>query len=255
VDRPQRLVFGTIAEAYDAHRPGYPASLFDDLLGRVPDASAALDVGAGTGKVARALADRGIVGTAVEPDPAMAAVARRHLEGTGWSVQEADVEGCEVPEASVDLVTCGQAWHWVDPEHGLARLRAVLRPGGLAALFWNRPEMEALGALRHDMDLAYARLAPELTSSIGPGHARPDAMPAVDPPPAGFADAEVVVHRQVVAYDTASWTALLGTHSDHIRLGDDRRRALHAAVGEVIEAHGGAFDLTYRCETWIARRS
>ena len=32
VDRPQRLVFWTVAEAYDAHRPGYPDELFDDLV-------------------------------------------------------------------------------------------------------------------------------------------------------------------------------------------------------------------------------
>ena len=196
MDRPQRLVFGTVAEAYDAHRPGYPARLLDQLAGMVGDGARCLDVGAGTGKVARALADRGL-----------------------------DV------------------------------LRRVLRPGGVAAIFWNRPELGSLGALQADMDAAYERLAPDVTSSVGPGPGRPDVMPPTEPPPDGFAVAQVEVHRDVVRYDTASWTALLGTHSDHIRLGDERRRALHAAVGEVIDAHGGAFDLTYRCEAWIARRS
>jgi SAM-dependent methyltransferase len=254
MDRPQRLVFGTVAEAYEAHRPGYPRALFDDLLRRAPPGPA-LDVGSGTGKVARALADRGLGGVAVEPDPDMAAVAARRLRDTGWSVQEADLESCELADGAFALATCGQAWHWIEPERGFSRLRGAVRPGGVVAIFWNRPELDGLGALGAEMDAVYERLAPDLTSSVGPSRGRPGAMPEIDPAPEGFTEPEVVVHREAVGYDTGSWTALLGTHSDHIRLGDDRRRALHAAVADVIDAHGGAFDLTYRCEAWIARRA
>jgi SAM-dependent methyltransferase len=255
MDRPQRLVFGTVAEDYDARRPGYPDSLFDDLLGRVGPEPMVLDIGAGTGKVARALAARGVRGTAVEPDADMAAVAARHLAGTGWSVQQADFEGCEIADGSVDLVTCGQAWHWIDDERGFARLRAVLRPGGVAAIFWNRPDFEDLAELRADMDAVYARLAPELTSSIARTKQAPDGpMPPVDPPPDGFG-AERVEHHQVVSYDARSWVALLATHSNHVLLPDAQRRQLHAAVGAVIDAHGGRFELTYRCEAWVGRRT
>lgn len=74
VDRPQRLVFGTVAEACDVHRPGYPDELFHDLLALVSAGAHALDAGAGTGKVAAMLAARGLTGTALEPDPDMAAI-------------------------------------------------------------------------------------------------------------------------------------------------------------------------------------
>jgi hypothetical protein len=48
---------------------------------------------------------------------------------------------------------------------------------------------------------------------------------------------------------------LLGTHSNHVMLPPDQRAELHGAVADVIDAHGGAFDLVYRCEAWTARRS
>ena len=60
-----------------------------------PDARV-LDAGAGTGKVAAALASGGLTGTAVEPDPDMAAVARRQSATPGWDVVVGELETCDV---------------------------------------------------------------------------------------------------------------------------------------------------------------
>lgn len=254
MERPQRLVFGTVAEAYDAHRPGYPDELFDDLLGLVGAGAHALDAGAGTGKVAAALAARGLTGTALEPDPDMAAVARRHVGGAGWDVVVGELESAELPAGAHDLFTCGQAWHWIDQARGLDQVRRALRPGGVAAIFWNRPHFPDTD-LRTDLDEVYARLAPDMRSSLASkatGHK--GVPPSVDPPPEGFADAAARTYHHAVHHSTASWVGLLGTHSDHVLLDDARRAALHRAVAEVIDDHGGELEVAYRCEAWIARR-
>lgn len=254
VDRPQRLVFGTVAEAYDAHRPGYPAALFDELIELAGGPGHALDAGAGTGKVAVDLAARGCRGTALEPDPAMAAVARRHLEPLGWRVEVTELESAELPPGGHDLFTCGQAWHWVDQARGLDQIRRALRPGGVAAIFWNRPDFPDAG-LRADLDEVYARLAPGMRSSLASkatGHK--GVAPPVEPPPAGFADAAERTYHHGVRHTAQSWVGLLGTHSDHVLLDDDQRAALHAAVAAVIDDHGGELEVAYRCEAWIARR-
>jgi SAM-dependent methyltransferase len=254
MDRPQRLVFGTVAEAYDAHRPGYADELFDDLVAMAGDHPRALDAGAGTGKVATALAVRGVTGTALEPDPDMAAVAKRNVAGHGWDVVVGELETAELPAGGYDLFTCGQAWHWIDPERGLDQVRHAVRPGGVVAIFWNRPTFPDAD-LRAEMDAVYARLAPEMESSLASkasGHK--GVPPAVDPPPPGFATAEARTYQHAIRYTTARWVGYLGTHSNHVMLERARRHALHAAVGDVIDAHGGALDVAYRCEAWIARR-
>lgn len=256
MDRPQRLVFGSVAEAYDAHRPGYPDELFDSLLGLVGEQAHVLDAGAGTGKVAGALADRGLTGTAVEPDPDMAAVARRRLEGVRWEVVVGELETCDVPAGAFDLFTCGQAWHWIDTERGLDRIRRLLRPDGVAAIFWNRPDFSEVPELRADMDAVYERIAPDMVSSLASSATGSKGeAPPVDPPPDGFAEAEVRTHRQVVRYTSDTWIRLLGTHSDHVMLRPAHRAELHGAVAGAIDAHGGAFDLVYRCDVWTARRA
>ncbi len=249
---PQRLAFGAVADAYDAHRPGYPGALLDDLVARVGPGADVVDVGTGTGRVARALADLGLRGWGVEPDPGMAAVARRNLAGTGWQVEESDFETCTRPPDSADLLTCGQAWHWVEPDRGLARAVEVVRAGGLVALFWNRPEWDDGDPVRAELDALYERLEPSMVSSLAAAATPSKGRPlATDPPPAGFALAEVVEHRVRATYTSRAWVELLGTHSNHVQLPVERRTALHRAVGEVIDAHGGSMAITYRCEAWL----
>jgi SAM-dependent methyltransferase len=46
-------------------------------------------------------------------------------------------EAIPLPDASVDAVTCAQAFHWFETGQALAELHRVLRPGGLLVLAWN----------------------------------------------------------------------------------------------------------------------
>lgn len=124
--------FGDAADAYVAGRPEYPAQVVEWLVG---DASSIADVGAGTGKLTAALVRDGRTVTAVEPDAGMlAALGRevpgaRALQGTG--------EALPLPDASVDAVVYGQAWHWVDAPKASAEAARVLRAGGVLGLIWN----------------------------------------------------------------------------------------------------------------------
>ena len=55
-------------------------------------------------------------------------------------------------------------------------------------------------------------------------------------------------------YTRDEWVELLGTHSDHRILPEPQRRQLHAAVGEVIDRHGGGVDVVYDTELYLSRR-
>lgn len=250
--REQRLVFGEIAEDYDRHRPHYPTELFDLLLARAaPDA--VLDVGTGTGRAAQALATRGLPGHAVEPSAEMAGVARRHLPDE-WTIEIADFERCRAADRTDwRLITCAQAWHWIDHDRGLARAHELLDDGGVLATFWNRPEFHQ-DALRHDLDEIYDRLAPDMPSSLrGRGTEPKGAISDVvdGPPPPGFDPVELVELRWEREYTTRQWIDLLGTHSDHRLLEPDHRRRLHDEVAAAIDRHGGVFTLPYRVELLV----
>lgn len=255
-ERPQRLVFGEVAADYDRHRPHYPDELFERLLDRT-GARSALDIGSGTGRAAVALAARGLSGHAVEADHAMAQVARTHLPET-WTVEVGDFETCAGGgRTDWPLATCAQAWHWIDDDRGFARAAALLAPDAPLALFWNRPDF-LQDDLRQELDEIYDRLAPDMRSSLrGRGVEPKGRLQGTDleVPPPGFAAVETDELRWERSYTRSEWVALLGTHSDHRLLAPERRQELHAAVGDAIDRHGGAFLLPYRVELalFIAR--
>jgi SAM-dependent methyltransferase len=126
--------FGPYAERYARFRPTYPAALYDLIdarLGRGPRAHA-VDLGAGTGQVAVDLMKRFGGVTAVEPDPEMARLlpTDRYLNVVIARAEEADF-----PDGSVDAVTVGTAFHWMDAAAVCARAKRWLRAGGALAAF------------------------------------------------------------------------------------------------------------------------
>jgi SAM-dependent methyltransferase len=136
VDPRRALTFGARAEEYQRWRPSYPAEAVAWLA--PPGAARVADVGAGTGKLTGPLLGLGLQVVAVEPDPAMLAVLRREHPAAVPYLAGADA--LPIPDASVDAVLAGQAWHWFPHERAIAEVRRVLRPGGWLGLVWNGPD-------------------------------------------------------------------------------------------------------------------
>lgn len=136
-----RRLFGGALPEYRAARPPYPERIYDVLRERCGLGSAArvLEIGAGAGAVTARLVElcRGAI-LAVEPDPRLA----RHLvevtrpAGARIEVLVAAFEDVRLSAASFDLAVAATSFHWVEPESGLARVAAALRPGGWWAMWW-----------------------------------------------------------------------------------------------------------------------
>jgi ubiquinone/menaquinone biosynthesis C-methylase UbiE len=121
---------------YEQYRPVYPASTIDVILSDfgLPTKVLAADVGAGTGIGARLLADRGVKVLAIEPNEDMRIAATAH-ENVEFLIGVA--ERIPLENASVDLVTSFQAFHWFDFDKSLKEFRRILKPKGLLALTWS----------------------------------------------------------------------------------------------------------------------
>jgi SAM-dependent methyltransferase len=127
--------FGTVAAAYARHRPGYPAAALDWALELAPGGDV-LDLGAGTGKLTEALVRRtGLRVTAVDPDPAM--LAQFRIDHPSVDAREGTAERIPLPDAAVDAVVVGTAWHWFDRVKAEPEIVRVLRSGGVLAAMWN----------------------------------------------------------------------------------------------------------------------
>lgn len=129
--------FGHAAEDYERGRPGYPDEAIAWLVERlgVKPSTTVLDLAAGTGKLTRELVATGAAIVAVEPVEGM----RRKLDDAlpDVTVLDGTAEAIPLPDASVDAVAVGQAFHWFRGEEALREIHRVLRPGGGLGLVWN----------------------------------------------------------------------------------------------------------------------
>lgn len=128
---PRRLTFGANAAAYERARPAWPEAAARWLVPE--DAELVVELGAGTGKLTRALSALGPRAVAVEPDPRMLAV----LHGLGLEGVEASAEAIPFDDAVADAVVAGSSLHWFELEQALPEIHRVLRPGARFGFGWN----------------------------------------------------------------------------------------------------------------------
>ncbi|CAB4873087.1 unannotated protein [freshwater metagenome] len=135
--RARATSFDDTAAAYEFGRPEYPAEALQwwHDRGAFPRGGVVLDLAAGTGKLTRALVDRGCDVVAVEPLPKMRAEFAVVLAQV--PIHDGTAEAIPLADASVDSVFVAQAFHWFDGEPALAEIARVLRPGGGLGLIWN----------------------------------------------------------------------------------------------------------------------
>ena len=133
-----RVEFGKTAVDYARHRAGFPKSLFDRLatfgIGRA--GQSVVDVGTGTGTVARNFALRRCRLVGIDPSPEMTDQARRLDTEAGVHVdyRAGTAEATGLPSSSYDVFSAGQCWHWFDRPLAAAEARRLLRPGGALAI-------------------------------------------------------------------------------------------------------------------------
>jgi ubiquinone/menaquinone biosynthesis C-methylase UbiE len=128
------LRFDSVAELYERSRPGYAPGALEWLAERLP-LPRVLDLAAGTGKLTRQLVALGAEVVAVEPSDAMRGVLERVVPQA--LALAGSAEEIPLPDASVDAVTVGQAFHWFEADPALAEMHRVLRNGGGIGLLWN----------------------------------------------------------------------------------------------------------------------
>jgi ubiquinone/menaquinone biosynthesis C-methylase UbiE len=133
--RQQRTLFDGIAGRYEAARQSYPAEIVNTLLvtGEVASGAAVLEIGCGTGQLTRHLAGRRLRLTVIDVGPAMVAAARRNVSDPTICFEVSAFEDFK-DRGPFDLIVSASAFHWVDPDVGLAKAARLLRPGGWLAL-------------------------------------------------------------------------------------------------------------------------
>jgi SAM-dependent methyltransferase len=222
--------FGRAAREYELGRPEWPAELLDRVAADLGlgSAAAVLDLGAGTGKLTRALVPRFARVIAVEPDESMRAVLEEVVPGAESKAGTA--EAIPLGDAEVDAVFSAEALHWFASPETLAEIVRVLRPGGGLVVFWNIPLEHADVGEEADavIDEAHRRGGTPGLPRVLSGHWR---RPIAD---AGFEELrEAELERELVT-DREGWIANLLSVSSIAVQPDEERAAFAARLRELV---------------------
>jgi SAM-dependent methyltransferase len=126
------------ARLYDRHRHRPPPVVLSILTihaggGRRP--ALVVDLGCGTGLSTRAWSEHAGRVVGVEANPRMVAQARAATTADNVSFVQRLADDTGIEDATADIVTCSQAFHWMEPQPVLAEAARVLRPGGVFAAY------------------------------------------------------------------------------------------------------------------------
>lgn len=229
------LSFGVMAEAYERFRPGYPAELFDTVMTYAGQpVRTALEIGAGTGKATRLLAQRGVTVTATEPDGAMLAELLKHVPATVKTVRAAFEE--LRPGESYGLVYAAAALHWTNPQGRWPRMAALLEPGGVFASFGG-PAQLADPAVQEAVRAARAPFldSDEVPSPDGtpPGHAMQ--WPGTELQRSEwFADVQQFVIERRLTMSARDYVGHLSTVSAYLGLPASEQEQVYSLIMQVL---------------------
>jgi SAM-dependent methyltransferase len=221
--------FGGRAEDYERARPGWPRDAVAAVLERF-GAGTVVDLAAGTGKLTRVVAEQADKVIAVEPVEGMRRVLREQLPHV--RAISGTAETIPLPDASIDAVLVGEAFHWFDAGRAVPEIARVLKPGGGLAVFVHEPAWAGVGWLDELTEIVKAY---RIEDASRPDHeAWREALaadPRFEPPREEEFPYEHVSTRELIVAEIASFSSIGSLPPDRLAAALDACRA-------VLERHG-----------------
>jgi SAM-dependent methyltransferase len=143
--------FSYRVENYIRYRPSYPPEVIELMRGEMNlnENSMVADVGSGTGIFSKLLLETGCTVYGVEPNEPMRRAGEEFLkEFPGFQSIDGSSEKTNLPNASVDLITAAQAFHWFDQTKTKIEFQRIIKPNNYVALIWNDRQLDSTAFLR-----------------------------------------------------------------------------------------------------------
>lgn len=253
-------VFNNIIADYDFARPGYPASLFEEIVGaaKLCHNARLLEIGAGPGQATDYFVRNGYSVTSLEiGEDQVNFLRERYASFPNFQAVYSSFEEYDIPEESFDLVFSATAFHWIDPVVGIPKAYKLLKRGGAFALFWHlesivRQETE----LQSELSRIFRQHAPRLDDYISPEEGERLHMERITQMGTDglFGSVAAKIYRWNEEYATERYLRLLNSYSVMHEISEDKRKAIFADVSTYIAQKGGSIEVPMEVRLYMTAK-
>lgn len=215
-----RLIFNNNYSIYDKIRPQYPDELYNDIFEYMGDndLKTALEIGIGSGQATKPFIDNNFDVTAIDIGENFVSFlndkfsAYRNFRAVCGDFMEENLL-----ENQYDLIYSATAFHWL-PDEKYQKSLCLLKPGGVIALFWNRP------FVRNQQDITNIKNAEVYNKYRGtedkvkPFDESDMVKICSELTDSGLKNVISKIYRRIRSLSTDEYIDLLNTYSDHCSL-------------------------------------
>ena len=148
--------FSDRVENYVKYRPHYPKEIIPFLNEHIglTDEKVIADIGSGTGISTELFLENGNKVYGIEPNKEMREAAEKYLDKYKYFISvSGTAEETLLENDSMDVVVCGQAFHWFDVQKAKSEFKRILKENGYVILLWNSRKIDT-----SDFLIAYEKL-------------------------------------------------------------------------------------------------
>lgn len=252
-----RFVFDEDAANYDKIRPSYPDELFIDIFtyfkSHHPSYAKILEIGMGTGQATLPFLTSGFNVTAIELGKHLSDfVGNKFKSYSNLTVINGDFMDVSLVKNSFDLIYSATAFHWLPNPEKYQRVKSLLKPNGMLALFWNHPFVRNKKDPSNMASAAvYDKYRP--TDQIQNEFDTKD-MDVIKQELKinGFKVIESKLYKRIRTLDTESYISLLNTYSDHRILPKTVKENFENVMREAINKIGGKINIYDTIDLYLA---
>ena len=251
-----RTTFNIDEFNYDKARPDYPSELFEGIFKYSnPSAnSSVLEIGIGTGQATLPFLKKNYNLTAVELGNRLAEYCKQKFSPyENFNIINNDFLEANLPENSFDLIFSATAFHWIPKDSGYTKVKSLLKPNGVFALFWNHPYVSNTEDKTNLASMAiYQKYRPNDKPPIQFDESKCQVI-INELAQFGFTDIQSKIYRRTRTLTSEEYVNLIRTYSDHNALPEQIRLAFEQDMKEAIDEVGGKINIYDTIDLYLAR--